>query len=325
VDQGDMYPRAFTFSKFLNGNQTTIEGKTAFAFKQGTTYQQTFAQLGGLVKTSDGYLFAGTYERNTNVSNDHNDSRNVFVLTLDNELNNISEPIWITNYRDKNNENTASPKAAELDTGRYLLMWELFGNNGYKSTYMTIIDKTGRLLTAVKEIPDARLNSNDVLRYNRTNGNVFWAVDNHDKNIEFFSFNPDNPINVTVRTGAPVGGHGLALEDFTVGKTSVSQYELFTVQTTIKNRRMDTFSGGHVGVALVENNSDITEVIGSTILGVFNPGQTYPNRTVNCIVPDTVSPGRYRLRVVVRPTGGEWRIATISVDNSPTVIDFTVR
>jgi hypothetical protein len=74
ADHGDMYPRGFTFSKFLNGNQT-IEGKTAFAFKQGSRYQQTFAQLGGLVKTSDGYLFAGTYERNTNVSGDNKKSQ----------------------------------------------------------------------------------------------------------------------------------------------------------------------------------------------------------------------------------------------------------
>jgi hypothetical protein len=323
VDQGDMYPRGFSFSKFLNGNQT-LERKTAFAFKQGSTYQQTFAQLGGLVKTPDGYLFAGTYERNTTISSDHNDSRNVFVLTLDNELNNISEPIWITNYRDKNNENATSPKITALDTGRYLLLWELLGNNGYRSTYMTIIDKTGRLLTAVKEIPDVRLNINDILRYNRTNGNVYWAVDNHDKNIEVFSFNPDHPINVAVRTGAPVGGHGLVLESFTVDKVTVSQHELFTVQASIRNRRLDAFSGGQIGAALVDNNSDIVEVIGSTNLGAFNPGSMYSNRPVNCIVPNTVTPGSYRLRFVVRPTGGEWRIATITINDVPNAIPITV-
>jgi hypothetical protein len=324
ADHGDMYPRGFTFSKFLNENQT-IEGKTAFAFKEGSNYQQTFAQLGGMAKTSDGYIFAGTYERNSNVSDDHNDSRNVFVLTMDNELNNISELIWITDYRNKDNENAASMKITALDTERYLLMWELMGNSGYKSTYMTLIDKTGALLTEVKEMPNIRLNISDVLRYNTANGNVYWAVDNYDKNINVFSFNPDSQIKTAEHTGAPIGGHGLSLGDFTVDKTTVSQNEDFAVQATIINRRQDAFTGGLIGAALVDNSGNIVEVTGTANLGAFNPGYRYTNRTVNCIVSDTVETGQYRLRIVVKPADGEWRIATLSNDSVPTRIDFTVR
>lgn len=136
IDQGDSYPRGFYFSRVLNGrNNKSI---TSFAFKKGSTYQNTFSQLGGLAKTNSGYIFAGTYEINNIVSSEHNDSRNVFVLTLDKELNFISQPVWITNYDNKDKDNAASPKIVELYSGRYLIMWELMTNNSYKSTYMTV-------------------------------------------------------------------------------------------------------------------------------------------------------------------------------------------
>jgi hypothetical protein len=326
ADQGDVGPRGFYFNTVQNG----IKNKniTSFAFKQGNRYQATFAQLGGLAKTTDGYLFAGTYEKNKVVSAEHNDSRNVFILTLDNELNNISEPIWITSYTNKDNDNAASPKIADLYNGRYLLMWERMGRIGYESTYMTIIDKTGRQLITAKEIPDVRLNANDILRYNRTNGNVYWAVDNHDKNIDVYSFNPDNPINAAMRTGAPVGGYGLSLTDFTVDKVSVNQTERFTVKVKAQNMGSEAFPGGNFGAALVDNSNNIVEVVGIwNYTWVLNPraNSSASPWDINCAVPNTVSPGRYRLRIVIRPTGGEWRVATMSVDNCPNSIDFTVQ
>jgi hypothetical protein len=159
----------------------------------------------------------------------------------------------------------------------------------------------------------------------RTNGNVYWAVDNDDKNIDIFSFNPDSTINVPVRSGAPGGGYGLSLGSFTVDKTTVSQNEPFTVKATIINSRLDTFTGGQIGAALVNNNGDIVEIVGTANLGAFNPGQRYSDRQVNCTVPNAVSAGSYRLRMVVRPTGGEWRIATMTTDGVPNSIQFKVQ
>ena len=135
-----------------------------------------------------------------------------------------------------------------------------------------------------------------------------------------------NAINVTVTADvANGGGHGLVLESFTADKVTVSQNEKFTVQATIRNRRADAFPGGQIGAALVDNNGNIAEVIGSSNIGAFDPGYRYNNRTVNCTVPNTIRPGRYRLRIVIRPTGGEWKIATIAIDSIPTFIEFTVR
>ena len=189
IDQGDVGPRGFYFSRVLSdGNNKSI---TSFAFKRGSTYQNTFSQLGGLAKTNSGYIFAGTYEKNTIVSSEHNDSRNVFVLTFDNELNRISQPVWITNYNNKDNDNAASPKIVELYSRRYLIMWELMTKNSYKSTYMTIIDDKGNRLVPIKELRNVRLNINDTLRYNIINGNVYWAVNSGNRQIKVYAFNPD--------------------------------------------------------------------------------------------------------------------------------------
>jgi hypothetical protein len=137
-----------------------------------------------LAKTSGGYIFAGTYEKNTITSNErHNDSRNLFVLTIDEDFTSCSKPIWITAYADKNNENAANPKIASLEDGRCLLMWEYMTSYDYKTTFMRIIDETGNPLGDMVELPNIRLNRNDVLRYNRHNGKVYWAVNGNEKSI----------------------------------------------------------------------------------------------------------------------------------------------
>jgi hypothetical protein len=323
ADHGDAYPRSFVFSKFQAGGAT--KRLEAFRFKEGQQhYNYTFAQLGGLAQTSDGYIFAGTYEKNSIADGNHNDSRNLFVLTFDNELNSISNPLWITNYTNKETHNAINPKIAALDTGRCLLMWELIGSGGYETTYMAIIDKTGRLLAAAREMPGIRLNMNDALRYNRTNRNVYWAVDNHDKNIDIFSFNPDNQINMPARTGASIGGHGVVLESFAVDKTQASQHELLTVRANIRNIGFGIFPGGQIGGVLVDNSGNIVEVIGIANVDALNPNQHRSNRTIMCAAPNTVRPGQYRLRMVIRPTGGEWRVATLTTNGIPNAIPIAV-
>ncbi|MDR2608684.1 MAG: Uma2 family endonuclease [Treponema sp.] len=44
------------------------------------------------------------------------------------------------------------------------------------STYMLVIDGEGKALSEITELPGIRLNMNDVLRYNRRNGKVYWAI-----------------------------------------------------------------------------------------------------------------------------------------------------
>ena len=192
VDQGDSYPRNFDFSWFQKGKRTKRLG--AFKFKKSKTYQYTFAQIGGLVKAEKGYIFAGTYEKNKNVMYEsHNDSRNLFIVTFDEDLTACSDPIWLTNYSDIVNENAANPKIAALDSGRYLLLWELRKNGlvNYKTTYMKIINENGETLSEEIEMPGVYLNKNDVLRYDHAAGTVNWAINDGQKKIILYSLKPD--------------------------------------------------------------------------------------------------------------------------------------
>jgi len=335
VNKGDYHPeRAFTFS--LVGNRTILN-KWGFKFPgsiNDTGYNYVFSQLGGLAKTSGGYIFAGTYEKTASASNlAHTDSRNVFVLTFDNELNNFSEPIWITNYNDRVNENAVSPKITALNGGRYLIMWELLGID--RAAYMAIVDEMGNTLVPVTKVSDIYLNVSDALRYCEENGNVYWAVNYGTREINIYAFNPDMPINYDTNIGKiPGGGHGMRLIDFNVyGITAVKRNVAFNIRPAIRTIHAEgTFPGGQVGVALTDiYGNAITDIDGNLlIIGINNYREQGPGITlaavgdISSVIPDTVNPGSYKLVIVIRPTGGEWRAITLASNDIPTSIDLEV-
>jgi hypothetical protein len=134
-------------------------------------------------------------------------------------------------------------------------------------------------------------------------------------------------INFTVKPpppGAPGGGYGLSLTNFTSNKTSVSQNELFTISSTFKNIGSDAFAGGQVGTALVDNSENIAAVVGINNFNSLNAGSSRAS-TLNSFVPESVKAGQYKLRIVVKPTDGEWRVATLAPDTIPTAINLTIK
>jgi hypothetical protein len=147
--------------------------------------------------------------------------------------------------------------------------------------------------------------------------------------VSAFSDNVPFAIDFTVNiytSVTPTGGHGLALDDFSTEKTSVFHDESFTVTVRMRNRGAERFPGGQINAVLVDNNNMIVEHIGTRNVGGVNPGSWYTNPiTLNCTVPSNIAPGQYRLRIVVRPTDGEWRIATLSLPDIPTSFDFSVK
>jgi len=133
-------------------------------------------------------------------------------------------------------------------------------------------------------------------------------------------------LTVTAESVTPGGGYGLALEDFSITRASAARNVRFQVTMAFRNVGANTFSGGDVGAALVDNNGRIVEVIGSESRNALNAGAATRFMNINCTVPSTVSPGQYRLMVVVRLAKGQWRIATLTMSSrTPTAIDFTVR
>jgi len=191
ADHGDAYPRSFTFAKFIDGSVT--KKVNAFVFPGTTGANATYAEMGSLAKTQSGYIFTGAYGRVIG------NPRNLFILTFDEDLTRCSAPVYITKYT-KENGHAGHPKLVQLDTDRYLLLWELFSfstqpanqlnsaRTGYLSTHMAVIDEKGALLSDIQQV-NARLNMNDVLRYNPKNGKVYWAINDSRRSIAVYSLN----------------------------------------------------------------------------------------------------------------------------------------
>ncbi|WP_461257944.1 hypothetical protein [Treponema sp. R80B11-R83G3] len=186
ADHGDAYPRSFTFAKFLNKSAT--KRVHAFGFPGAIGANATYAEMGGLAKTSDGYIFAGTYGREIN------NPRNLFVLTFDENMSSCSAPIYLTKYT-RNDGHAGHPKIVQVDTDRYLLLWEVFKfstqaaniiesvKTEYLSTYMLLIDEKGKAISEPQELKGIRLNINDTLRFNPHNGKVYWAINEGSNSI----------------------------------------------------------------------------------------------------------------------------------------------
>jgi hypothetical protein len=190
ADHGDAYPRAFTFAKFQNGSST--RRVHAFAFPGAAGQNATYAEMGGLAKTPGGYIFAGAYGK------EQNNSRNVFILTFDEALNSCSAPVYLTKYA-KEEGHAGHPKIAGAGNGRYVILWEGFrfstqsantigsSPTGYLSTYMLLIDEKVAAVSEPQELKGIRLNINDTIRYNPSNGKVYWAINDSDKSITIYA------------------------------------------------------------------------------------------------------------------------------------------
>jgi len=133
-------------------------------------------------------------------------------------------------------------------------------------------------------------------------------------------------VNITVTAGEALGGgYGMALTSFTASKTTIPQNELFTVSSQFRNVGLEQFPGGQAGAALVDDNGNIVEIIGTRSAGSLNAGSNASSRDLNAYVPETVAPGQYRLRIIVKPTDSdEWRFATMSMGDVSSTINFTV-
>lgn len=189
VDRGDVTPRSFMFS-FVN--TYGCNSHNSFSFKQGTTYQNTFSELGGIAEAEDGFIFVGTYEKSSISLNTYNDSRNIFVLTMSSSLENISTPIWLTDYSDTQSETVISPKIARIAEDRYVLMWTLYSPDGTKDNRVlySIIDSSGEIVMPAKELLGVELNLYDPIRFNATSGLIQWATESGNNSIVLYSFDP---------------------------------------------------------------------------------------------------------------------------------------
>jgi hypothetical protein len=70
--------------------------------------------------------------------------------------------VWLTNYRDKNQENVSRLKTLSLGSGKILLVWEKWSANDYVNTYAMLVSESGTILSEAIELGKlVRLNRRD--------------------------------------------------------------------------------------------------------------------------------------------------------------------
>jgi len=219
----DFFDECYSFYQAREGEE--ISRINSFEFKgpkDGLWATARYSQMAGLAKTSSGFLFAGTYEKNDVATSIHNDARNIFILKFNEGMTEITQPVWITHYTDIKTDNAAHPKIVQLDPGRYLLMWEKMlewkstyyeSEVWYTTTCYTIIDEDGNILKPIAELPGVRLSFSDVLRYNEKTGRVHWSVNGEGHSIISYALDPDAAVSTRGRKGDVNGDNAINIFD----------------------------------------------------------------------------------------------------------------
>jgi hypothetical protein len=202
----------------------------------------------------------------------------------------------------------------QLDAGMPVYYWARFPNGDGHSYVLDGYDSTGKF-----------------------HFNCGWAG----KDDGYYSINAITPqtyvfsadhtiiINIKPDAGGVTPNYEIALESFSVQKTSVSRNEQFNVFTYMRNVNNNStrFLGGQAGVALVDNNNNIVAIIGTSNIGEGSWWSRLEDRPITCSVPNTVNKGQYQLRIVTRTTNGAWKLATLSLvrNGVPNSINFIVQ
>jgi formylglycine-generating enzyme required for sulfatase activity len=196
ADLGDANPRSFTFARFKYGEQTQALGTFRFPGTWGDN--SLFSQLGGVAKTSTGYIFTGTTPNEPWDVDVYQKikyhARNLLIITIKENFTASNPPVKITSFSNIDESSGATtyaayPKIVDLGGGMYLLLWEeelVFWEKivrvGFQGLFMQIIDETGEKLSDKIKIEGARIGKHDIPRYNSRNGFVYWSTNNNIRN-----------------------------------------------------------------------------------------------------------------------------------------------
>jgi uncharacterized protein (TIGR02145 family) len=158
---------------------------------------------------------------------------------------------------------------------------------------------------------------------------IFFKLKGEDWKLAEFPENVNdipNSIDFTIAAGeAPdMGGYGFALEGFSSAKTSVSKNEQFNVIVKLVNATIDFIPGGQIRALLFDMNDNMVTDIGVKGIERVN-SEASQNITLNCSVPASVEPGKYRLKIDFKPTNQlERRMISFSLPNVSNSIDLEV-
>ncbi|MCL2378585.1 MAG: C10 family peptidase [Defluviitaleaceae bacterium] len=129
-------------------------------------------------------------------------------------------------------------------------------------------------------------------------------------------------INIKPDAGYEMALHGLATEKATVARGE--QFEVY-IDKMVNVNPEHRFRGGEIGVLLMDNDDKILSIINKN--KKLSEGSWWTRSTkrpLNCSIHTTVATGQYKLRIATKPTKGEWKIADLSENGTPCIIDISI-
>jgi len=138
-------------------------------------------------------------------------------------------------------------------------------------------------------------------------------------------FNTDQAIIVNIKPdeNGEAAYDMVLFSTFLTSSAAVPHETPFTVSARVWNIGQATFPGSSLGVALVNSDGQIVEIIGSTLIESLENSSVTFLTNITCNIPNSVSEGQYKLKAVIRHTNGNWEIINASKD-CPSSIDFQV-
>ncbi|MBR6635029.1 MAG: hypothetical protein IKL41_05330 [Clostridia bacterium] len=175
VDRSDAEPhRSFHITKMSGGNSWSLLQKgDSYFFKGEYGYNDTFSQLGGIVKTSAGYLLVSSYQNTT-------DSTEISAANLVTQLFNpstlASQPEKVlTSYTGIKAEGITNPKAVLLNKNKVAVPYMVSNQfNETKRMYVAFLDAEGNLTDNKAVKSNAVLPRFGQVMYNSVTNSIEW-------------------------------------------------------------------------------------------------------------------------------------------------------
>ena len=214
ANQGDAYPRGFLIDK-VDSQLKESKSITTFNFREGTNrpygYNETFAQLGGVAETENGYVLCAASERTLSLSvkKNNNESRDLFVQILKKDFYNYDGAaayyakgstrkatgkrsteaktelqltgkeknygvIWLTDYGDK--YFVANPKILSINRDKIFVIWEKrnLSDDKLENCYYVILNEDGSIYKKTTKIGKYALPTDADVVLN--DGKIYWAT-----------------------------------------------------------------------------------------------------------------------------------------------------
>ena len=175
VDRSDAEPkRSFHLTKMSGDNRWTLLAKgDSFIFKGEYGYNDTFSQLGGVVKTSAGYLLVSSYQ-NTTQGTEYSPAN--LVTQLFNPTTLASQPEKVlTDYKGTRAEGVTNPKAVLIGKNKVAVPYMVSNQfTESKRMYIAMLDAYGNLTENFAVKTNAVLPRFGQVMYNSDTNCVEW-------------------------------------------------------------------------------------------------------------------------------------------------------